>query len=629
MGWIVTGLANLFLELISDLICWIIKVTLDMDINIGYDPGKPLGSLFDKSYVGSSNVEGLFDKVFPVMEYFIDVFLFLGYAMVIIITIYKLYETMISDSRETPGRIVAGFFYATGGVTFSYSIFIYLEQIASKIFKEFQDAAAGMLKDSGITESKDVFNAVDLLNNDEMFANQSDMGFTSDLTMIFIMITCFVALLFQLIRLFAEVYERYVVLGVLFYTCPMAFATLVSKSSSDIFTRWRQMVVSQFILMFMNLFFLSVFSGAMGKIFDNLEKNHYAFADDKEFIVTIMLLIGWLTVGQKVDEHLRALGLSVSQSGHGLATAILTGTTVAKGAIKAVTSPMKRGAEHAAGAAVKKGATAASSAAKSAVAGTAAGNALGSITGRGAAQVVNEAERANGKLTPSGAKAIMATEGAQLKGPEVKDGCQALGIDPDSKDFNTAVGKDGSLHNKHADADWNQSIMGNGLATIKDSTGSTISEFGDASRYEVPDGCASKQIETESGLMTYAATPDIVSADCNNMLNSVNASPQYGTSAGVTWSKNGDGTISGVDESGGRWQAAPTYLATANPSVGKTSTGTVNGMQYTVQKLNETEPSGFASVKPAASSPLLQRKTSQQQTARRVGQSNARRFIKK
>lgn len=624
MGWILESLANLFLELTNDLICWIISITTSLGIDIGYDPEKTGTGVFDTAYFTGGKVVGLFDKTFPDTFSFISAFILLGYGMVIIISVYKLYETIVSERGERPGRIVVGVFLGVGGVSCSYSLFILFEQIANVFYKLFQSSFIEVNKEANL-DTSDVFNLVDIFNNDELFENIEDLDWMSDLTLIFILVTLFVALLFQLVKLLAEVFERYVTLGVLFYTSPLAFAMLTSRGTTDIFRKWIQMVSSQFVLMMINLFFLSVFAGAMGKIFGETKDNGYVFKDDKEFICTMLLLIAWLTVGQKIDEHLRSLGLSVSQSGHGLGTAILAGAMTAKGVLGTAIRPLARMT----GRAGAKAAGAAAGKAASAFSESKVGTAVSNAAGIGPAQAVAQAERKNGKLTESGAVSVMNTPGANLKGPESKDGMKALGIDPDSKDFNTIKGQDGAMHNKFADADWTQASMGDGMMTIPDHDGNIIGQFGASSDYEVPNGGAAKNIDTPAGMMTYAATPDIISNDASKVLDSVNASPDYGKAAGVSWTQNANGTLTGTDQNGGKWQAAPDYVAQVNPSAGKTVSGKTGDVSYTVQHLSRNEAAGFTKVnRPASSAQLVKKGARARSAAAKNNERSARRFVK-
>lgn len=616
MGWIITGLANVCLELVNDLINWFMSIVLNLDLNIGYNPDKPIGSFFDLVYLGSNKVVGLFDQIFPYASYFIDVFLILAYCMVIIIAVYKLHHSIISDEGESPGRIAAGIFMGFGGVTFSYSFFIFAERIANNIYTLFRDVVISVNEDAGVGDKDDVFNMFSLINNDEMFANQDDMGFTSDLTMIIVMLVLFVALCFQLLRLVAEMFERYVVLGVLFYTCSLAFATLASKSTTTIFQKWIEMVASQFLLMFMNLFFLSVFSGSLNYIFAETADKGYVFKDDVEFITTMFMLIAWLTVAQKVDEHLRSLGMSVSQGGHSLGTAMMAGLMTARSIIHTATAPAKWAA--------RKAGNAATGAAAGAI-GSAVSGVIAKANSPSPAETVENARDGKGRFTPEGASAIMNKKGASVKGDDAMKAMAANGLDPKSDMFKYAKAPDGSMRNIFAGQNPDNISFGSGQITAKDEEGNIYAQLGKASDYETADGGAFRTIGTGDDAMIQAATPDIVAADSSHIMNELNRSGDYGSAAGVSWADNGNGTMTGTGKDGVTYQAAANYIATPNASSGPTWNGNAGSASYVVQKVNSGSTPGWAEVKPPSSQVILRSRS--HSSAKPEASSVASRFM--
>ena len=67
----------------------------------------------------------------------------------------------------------------------------------------------------------------------------------------------------QTIKLFFEVAERYVILCVLTYCAPLAFAMGGSKSTGEIFRGWLRMFASMCALMVFNLMFVKLLISAM------------------------------------------------------------------------------------------------------------------------------------------------------------------------------------------------------------------------------------------------------------------------------------------------------------------------------------------------------------------------------
>lgn len=62
----------------------------------------------------------------------------------------------------------------------------------------------------------------------------------------------------QIIKFFFEVAERYVILCVLVYCAPMAFAMGGSKSTAEIFRGWLRMFASMCTLMVLNVMFVKM-----------------------------------------------------------------------------------------------------------------------------------------------------------------------------------------------------------------------------------------------------------------------------------------------------------------------------------------------------------------------------------
>jgi hypothetical protein len=68
-----------------------------------------------------------------------------------------------------------------------------------------------------------------------------------------------IILIFQLVKFFFEVGERYVVVGVLTILSPLAFAMGGSKNTMDIFKGWARMYGSMCLMMIMNVVFTVAF----------------------------------------------------------------------------------------------------------------------------------------------------------------------------------------------------------------------------------------------------------------------------------------------------------------------------------------------------------------------------------
>ena len=71
------------------------------------------------------------------------------------------------------------------------------------------------------------------------------------------------------IKLLFESAERYVLLGVLVYTAPVAFAMGASQTTSEIFKSWCRMFGGQIFLLLMNAWCLRIFTSMVGTFLSN------------------------------------------------------------------------------------------------------------------------------------------------------------------------------------------------------------------------------------------------------------------------------------------------------------------------------------------------------------------------
>ena len=108
----------------------------------------------------------------------------------------------------------------------------------------------------------------------------------------------------QLIRLFFEVAERYVILCVLTYCAPLAFAMGGAKSTSEIFRGWLRMFASMCVLMVFNLMFVKLVLSAL-----STDPNGFAI------IPWAMLVVGIVRMAKKMDGIILRIGMNPALTG--------------------------------------------------------------------------------------------------------------------------------------------------------------------------------------------------------------------------------------------------------------------------------------------------------------------------
>ena len=108
----------------------------------------------------------------------------------------------------------------------------------------------------------------------------------------------------QIIKLFFEVAERYVILCVLIYCAPLAFAMGGSKSTAEIFCGWLRMFASMCTLMVLNVMFVKMLLSAMSNSPTGVA-----------IVPWIMLITGIVRVAKKMDSIILRIGLNPAITG--------------------------------------------------------------------------------------------------------------------------------------------------------------------------------------------------------------------------------------------------------------------------------------------------------------------------
>ena len=89
-------------------------------------------------------------------------------------------------------------------------------------------------------------------------------GAVAIMTLILILI-----LAWNYIKLLFTAAERYVLLGVLVFTAPIAFSMGASQSTSNIFKAWCRMIAGQIFMLIINVWCLRIFTGMVGSFLAN------------------------------------------------------------------------------------------------------------------------------------------------------------------------------------------------------------------------------------------------------------------------------------------------------------------------------------------------------------------------
>lgn len=125
-----------------------------------------------------------------------------------------------------------------------------------------------------------------------------------------------IMLIFQMIKLFFDIGERYVISCVLTFMAPLAFAMGASKNTSDIFKGWCRMYGSMNLMLIMNIVFLKLIMSAMANVVNS------------GIILWVVFVLALTRVARKIDAHIAKIGLNPAQTGNNVGVRFPGGMTM-------------------------------------------------------------------------------------------------------------------------------------------------------------------------------------------------------------------------------------------------------------------------------------------------------------
>lgn len=175
--------------------------------------------------------------------------------------------------------------------------------------------------DIGLSISK---NVIDLLGipDSVTLTMPTESFFTGDASWLLVIIIGFI-LGFQLIKLFFEIAERYVVVAVLTLLMPIGLAMGGSKSTKDICSGYVRMYASMLVLMVTNVLFLKLILSALA-----------AMPSGVMVLPWCLLVVGLAKTARKTDSIISRIGMNPAMTGdplgrgRGLMTALIVTRTI-------------------------------------------------------------------------------------------------------------------------------------------------------------------------------------------------------------------------------------------------------------------------------------------------------------
>ena len=258
------------------------------------------------------------EEYFPFVTKAFDVMQYMAWAILFLITVWQLFRVFggpITEA-ENPLTLLARSSLFALLIGYAKPIFLIALDIARAPYTALMDVA--------------------MTSEDFTFAG-IEQSLSNGLTT-FIAITSVVGLLLLIIleislgwnyfKLLLETVERYIVVGVLCYTSPLAYAMGASKSTANVFKAWCRMVGSQLLLLVLNVWFLRAFNSSMGQFMGN---GGALSTGGGSIFLWMFCALAFLKTAQKFDSYLASMGLNVAQTGSSMGMEMLMAARVISG----------------------------------------------------------------------------------------------------------------------------------------------------------------------------------------------------------------------------------------------------------------------------------------------------------
>ena len=257
------------------------------------------------------------EQYFPFVTEAFSIFQYSAWALLFLITVWQLFRVFGGPvtEAENPWQLLI-----------RSAIFALLIGYAKPIFLLALDIARApytALLDATMDPGSFTFAGVEQVIQNGLTTLVSTITVIGPLLTIILMIS----LGWNYFKMLLECVERYVVVGVLCYTSPLAFAMGGSKTTSNVFKGWTRMVGSQLLLLVLNVWFLRAFNSTVGQFVGGGALS----TGQGSIFLWMFVALAFLKTAQKFDAYLAAMGLNVAQTGSSMGMELLMAARVISG----------------------------------------------------------------------------------------------------------------------------------------------------------------------------------------------------------------------------------------------------------------------------------------------------------
>lgn len=283
-----------------------------------------------------------FDLIVGNLDWIFNIVRLLGFSIILIALIAGFSRVLFSpEATEGPIEILGGCCLAFIFVGFAPSVVYQLSRWFNLFYLQILgENHFGHLDFTGFAKAAQVF--VKEVNPN---ANTISAGTQiASVAICFILVFLFAILAVRFTMYTLEFAQRYVVLGVLLLTSPLALSLFATKATRQSFRAWIRMVLSQFILMILSIAFMGIFFRSMSSFSFTLEELQTIPSIQNGDYGGILIVSLWciamyalLLIAERTDSYMHTLGVSTVETGKGLASTLnadLSNIFVARTAIR-------------------------------------------------------------------------------------------------------------------------------------------------------------------------------------------------------------------------------------------------------------------------------------------------------
>ena len=258
------------------------------------------------------------EQYFPFVTEAFFIFQYTAWALLFLIAVWQLFRVFGGPvtEAENPWQLLARSAIFAILIGYAKPIFLLALDIARAPYTALMDATM----DPGVF----TFAGVEQVLQNGLSTLVSTITVIGPLLTIILMIS----LGWNYFKMLLECVERYVVVGVLCYTSPLAFSMGGSKTTNNVFKGWTRMVGSQLLLLVLNVWFLRAFNSTVGQFVGN---GGALSSGQGSIFLWMFVALAFLKTAQKFDSYLAAMGLNVAQTGSSMGMELLMAARVISG----------------------------------------------------------------------------------------------------------------------------------------------------------------------------------------------------------------------------------------------------------------------------------------------------------